>query len=98
MDEGQLFRDPNLTLNGLAGRLGISSHNLSEIMNTRIKMNFFDFVNSYRVEQVKKDLNNPQKDNLTLVAIAFDAGFNSKSSFNAIFKKHTGKTPSEFRK
>lgn len=98
MDEEQLFRDSNLTLSGLAGRLGISSHNLSEIMNTRIKMNFFDFINSYRVEQVKKDLNNPQKNNLTLVAIAFDAGFNSKSSFNAIFKKHTGKIPSEFRK
>lgn len=98
MRDDELYRDSNLTLSSLAAKLGISSHNLSEIVNTRLNMNFFDFVNGYRVEQVKKDLSDPAKTNLTLVAIAFDAGFNSKSSFNAIFKKHTGKTPSEYRK
>lgn len=97
MEDEQLFRDSNLTLSSLAEKLGVSTHNLSEIINTRLKMKFFDFVNGYRVEQVIKDLKDPQKENLTLVAIAFDAGFNSKSSFNAIFKKHTGKTPSEYR-
>jgi len=98
MEKEEHFRDSSLTLNSVAGKLGISTHNLSEIINTQIKMNFFDFVNGYRVQQIKKDLADPGKANLTLIAIAFDAGFNSKSSFNAIFKKHTGKTPSEYRK
>jgi len=98
MKNEELFRDNNLTLSKVAGKLNISTHNLSEVINRRIMLNFFDFINSYRVEQVKKDLLAAEKQNLTLLAIAFDAGFNSKSSFNAIFKKHTGKTPSEFRK
>jgi AraC-like DNA-binding protein len=98
MDNEKLFRDSNLTLSKVAEKLSISTHNLSEVINKQIKMNFFDFVNAYRVQQVKKDLLDKEKENLTLIAIAFDAGFNSKSSFNAIFKKHTGKTPSEFRK
>jgi len=96
MEDG-LYRDSTLTLNSLALKLDISAHNLSEIINTRIKQNFFDFVNSYRVKQVKNDLSQESKQNLTLLAIAFDAGFNSKSSFNAVFKKHTGKTPSQYR-
>ena len=98
MENEQLFRDSDLTLSKVAAKLAVSTHNLSEIINKQIEMNFFDFVNGYRVEQVKKDLLDKDKENLTLIAIAFDAGFNSKSSFNAIFKKHTGKTPSEFRK
>ncbi len=70
----------------------------SEVINTQLKLKFFDYINQYRVEQVKKDLLDPQKQNLTFLSIGIDAGFNSKSSFNAIFKKHSGKTPSEFRK
>ena len=98
MKSEELFRDNNLTLSKVAGKLNISTHNLSEVINKHIQMNFFDFINSYRVEQVKKELLAGEKQNLTLIAIAYEAGFNSKSSFNAIFKKHTGKTPSEFRK
>ena len=91
------FRDSNLTLPELAARLSISAHNLSEVINTRLYVNFFDFINQYRVEAVKKDLADPKKQNLTLLAIAFDAGFNSKTAFNTIFKKHTGQTPSQYR-
>ena len=98
MEKQQPYINSELTLNQLAEKLSISSHNLSEIINTRLQQNFFDFVNSYRLEKVKKDLADPTKSHLTLLAIAFDAGFNSKSSFNLIFKKQTNLTPSEYRK
>ena len=58
---------------------------------------FFDFINEYRLDEVKQALTDPAKQHLKILAIAFDAGFNSKTSFNTIFKKHTGMTPSEYR-
>lgn len=98
MEKQQPYTDSELTLNQLAAMLSISSHNLSEIINTRLQQNFFDFINAYRLEKVKKDLVDPAKRHLTLLAIAFEAGFNSKSSFNLIFKKQTNLTPSEYRR
>jgi len=98
MEKQQPYTNSELTLNQLAEMLSISSHNLSEIINTQLQQNFFDFVNAYRLEKVKKDLVDPAKSHLTILAIAFDAGFNSKSSFNLIFKKQTNLTPSEYRK
>jgi len=98
METDTPYRDSDLTLTRLASRLSVSPHNLSEVINTRLNRNFFDFVNEYRVEQVKRDLTDPKKRNLTLLAVAFDAGFNSKISFNTLFKKQTGLTPSEFRR
>jgi len=98
MEKQQPYMDSDLTLRKLADMLSISPHNLSEIINTQLGQNFFDFINQYRVEKVKKDLADPKKKHLTILAIAFDAGFSSKSSFNLIFKKHTQLKPSEFRK
>ncbi|HEX9652128.1 MAG TPA: helix-turn-helix domain-containing protein [bacterium] len=98
MQDKQPFTDSELTLYQLSEMLAISPHNLSEVINTQLQQNFFDFVNGYRVEKVKRDLTEPSKQHLTLLAIALDAGFNSKSSFNATFKKHTGLTPSEYRR
>lgn len=97
MQSEKPYLDAELTLHRLAGMLDVSAHNLSEVINTRTGMNFFDFVNSYRVEQVKRDLLDPSKSQFTLLALAFDAGFASKTSFNAIFKKITGHTPSAWR-
>ena len=97
MENDHPYRDSDLTLNQLAEMLSISPHHLSEIINSKLHQNFFDFVNRYRVEEVKKDLENPDKAHLTVLAIAFDAGFNSKSSFNSIFKRFTNLTPSEYR-
>jgi AraC-like DNA-binding protein len=97
MEEEKPYLKSNLTLNDLSNKLGISNHNLSEILNTHLKQNFFDFVNQYRVEEVKKYLADKGNDHLTLLSIAFDAGFNSKSGFNAIFKKYINITPSEYR-
>jgi len=98
MEEEKPYRDNGLTLNQLSSMLDLSPHNLSEILNTRVKQNFFDFVNSYRIEEVKNDLLDPEKKHLTILGIAFDAGFNSKTAFNTIFKKYVHMTPSEFRK
>lgn len=97
MEREKPYLDSGLTLAQLAHRLNVTPHNLSEAINSRLQQTFFDFVNRYRVEQVKKDLTDPGKQRYTFLALALEAGFNSKSSFNAIFKKHTGMTPSEYR-
>ncbi|MFA6232634.1 MAG: helix-turn-helix transcriptional regulator [Bacteroidota bacterium] len=97
MEKDLLYTDSGLTLPHLASLVGVTPHNLSEVINTRFQQNFFDFINSYRLRQVQIDLNDPAKQHLTVLAIAFDAGFNSKTSFNTIFKKNLGMTPSEFR-
>lgn len=97
METEKPYRDSELTLGQLAEIVSISPHNLSEILNTQLSQNFFDFVNNYRVEEVKKNLADPAKQNIKILSIAFDAGFNSKTTFNTIFKKHTKLTPSEFR-
>ena len=98
MQEKKPYTDSDLTLGRLAEMLNISQHNLSEVINSGLNQNFFDFINSYRVEAAKEKLLDGTTQNFTVLAIAFDAGFNSKSAFNTIFKKHTGQTPSEFRK
>ena len=98
METDQPFTNPELTLTQLADCLDVSPHNLSEVINTRLNQNFFDFINHYRIQKIKTDMIDPTKQHLKLLSIAFDAGFNSKSSFNAIFKKSTHMTPSEYRR
>lgn len=90
------FLDPNLTLNDLAGSVKIPSHVLSKVIKEGYNKNFFDFVNSYRIEEFKKNINNPKYHNYTLLGIAFEVGFNSKTAFNRSFKKITNQTPSEY--
>ena len=98
MDDKKPYTDSSLTLNKLADMLMVTPHNLSEVINTKLDMNFFDFINQYRVDQVKKNILRYPKEHYTLLGLAMEAGFNSKSSFNSIFKKTTGVTPTEFRK
>ena len=98
MEREKPYLDANLTLQELAGRVSISLNHLSQLLNERLNQTFFDFVNSYRVQEAKRELCNPAKAHLTILAIAYDVGFNSKSSFNSAFKKHTGITPSEFKR
>jgi AraC-like DNA-binding protein len=98
MEKEHIYTDPDITLRDLSAMIGASTHNISEVINTRLNQNFFDFINHYRVQKVKKDLVDKNKDHLTLFGIAIEAGFNSKSGFNAIFKRYTDKTPSEYRK
>jgi len=96
MDKEQPFLRSKITLNQLASEVNISSHHLSQLLNERLDRNFFNFINAYRVEELKKRLENTKYKNLTFLGIAFDCGFNSKATFNRIFKKHTGLTPSTY--
>lgn len=98
MTTEKLFAINNLTLNQLAERLEMTPHNLSEVINVRLGKNFFDFINEYRVEAVMAALRDPAQNHLTVLALGLDAGFNSKTAFNTIFKKHTGMTPSQYRR
>lgn len=97
MEAEKLYTDCELSLQKVAEKLSVPPHHLSQIINERLNQSFSDFVNSYRVEEVKKNLLDPSKKHYSILAIAEDSGFNSKSSFNSVFKKHTNITPSEFR-
>ncbi|RPH32825.1 MAG: AraC family transcriptional regulator [Bacteroidales bacterium] len=92
------YLNGKLSLKEVADYLGISINHLSQVINEQTGMSFFDFINKYRVDEVKMRLADPKYEQFTLLGIAYDCGFNSKSSFNSIFKKATGLTPSQFSK
>lgn len=98
MESEKPYTDGELSLQKLAEMLGISAHHLSQVINERLNQNFFDFVNQYRVEEAKRQLLDTKKKHYSIMAIAADVGFNSKSAFNAAFKKHANVTPSEWRR
>jgi AraC-like DNA-binding protein len=98
MEEEKIYRNNGLTLKELADRLAMSTHHLSQLLNQSLQENFYDFVNRYRIEEVKQGLLNPKKQHLTILAIALEAGFTSKAAFNAAFKKHTGYTPTQYKR
>lgn len=97
MKNKRLHLNPDLTISALSGEMSVSEEYLSGILNNQLKRNFFDFVNHYRVEDFKMQCQDSKKDNLTLIAIAYDCGFNSKATFNRVFKKTTTLTPSEYK-
>ena len=97
MKQEQPFTDGDLTIQKLAEKLAIPAHHLSQTINERLGQTFSDFINSYRIEEAKRKLLDPALKHLSVLGIAEEVGFNSKSSFNAVFKKHTNMTPSEFR-
>jgi len=97
MESERPYVDGDLTLQKLAGRLSIPAQHLSQTVNGRLNQSFTDFVNAYRVAEAKRKLTDPSLRHYSVLAIAEEVGFNSKSSFNAVFKKQTGMTPSEFR-
>ena len=98
MQSGKPFLDPNLTLAQLSDALEIPSHYLSQVINEVFGLNFFNFVNGYRVEEVKLRILNPKYDSFPVLGIALECGFNSKTAFNRIFKNMTGLTPTEYKK
>lgn len=98
MTEKKLYLNPDLKLHDLAIQLEVAPHLLSEKINQELNMNFYDFVNHFRIEEFKHRALAPENSHLTLLALAYDVGFNSKASFNRIFKKNTGLTPSQFLK
>jgi AraC-like DNA-binding protein len=96
MSESTVFKNSELSIDDLSSRLGVHPNYLSQVINQTEKKNFFDFVNNYRIEEFKRLIAMPKNRHLTLLSIAFDCGFSSKSSFNRYFKKATDQTPSEY--
>jgi len=98
MEQHKPYLETKLSIKMLSEAIEISTNHISQVINEKLKLNFFDFINGYRVEEVKKCLTDPSYEHYTLLGIAFECGFNAKSSFNSIFKKSTGLTPTEFQK
>ncbi len=98
MKDDKPYLMPDITVEGLASQLEVSAKELSTITNRHYNQNFFEFINSYRIEEAKKLLQDPQNKSKPIQEIYEKAGFNSKSTFNALFKKMAGITPREYRK
>lgn len=98
MKQHKPYLNPELTMQDLAEKLNLPKSHLTFVLNTGLQCNFFNFINDYRVEEFKERSTHPDYQHLTLLAIAFDSGFNSKSSFHNIFKNMTGQTPSEYKR
>ncbi|HTE34650.1 MAG TPA: helix-turn-helix domain-containing protein [Chryseolinea sp.] len=98
MESGRLYLDPGLSLTRLAAETGIPAKTISAVLNQYMKVSFNEFVNSYRVEEFKQRIGQPEGDRLTIAGMANECGFNSPSSFQRIFKQMTGLSPTEFRK
>ncbi len=96
LENKKLYKKMNLSLPELANIIGIPRNHLSYVINEYAKTSFYNLINMYRVEEAKGLLIN-NKGKINILDIAFEAGFNSKSTFNNVFKKYTGKTPSEFK-
>ncbi|HLT50418.1 MAG TPA: two-component regulator propeller domain-containing protein [Arenibacter sp.] len=97
METEMIYMDATLGLSELAEKLKVTNNHLSILLNDYIGKNFYDYINSFRVEEVKRRLKDPHYQKQTLSSIGGDCGFNSKSAFNRIFKGFTGKTPSEYQ-
>ncbi|MES2811565.1 MAG: AraC family transcriptional regulator [Bacteroidota bacterium] len=95
--ENEPYLEPSLTIQELAKQVNIPARDLSVLINHHMNLHFFDFINEYRIQKAMQILKNPSKSKLTILEILYEVGFNSKSSFNTAFKKHTNQTPTEFR-
>ncbi|MFC1512286.1 helix-turn-helix domain-containing protein [Candidatus Latescibacterota bacterium] len=96
MEQEQPYEKNDLVHSELASMLDIPPYQLSQLLNEHLNRNFYDFVNGYRIERAKLLLKDPEYRKRTILAIAYESGFNSKSSFNTAFKKHTRMTPSQY--
>jgi AraC-like DNA-binding protein len=98
VEQEKLYLDPDLSLANLSEKSGEPPFVISQVLNVSLGKNFYELINGYRVDAAKRLLANPDNQNLTILSIGFEAGFNSKTTFNSVFKKYTGQTPSEFLK
>ena len=93
MRNEKLYTQPDLSIEKLSAHLDLPEHEVSQVINSSFRMNFFNFVNSYRLEYAMELLRNSSEHKKTMLEIAFESGFNSKSTFYTYFKKATGSTP-----
>lgn len=96
MKKNKPYTNAGLTLNELANKLKMPPHLLSKVINEVYEKNFFDFINEYRINEFKQRFEDPRNRHYTMLAIAFEVGFNSKTAFNRSFKKMTQQTPREY--
>lgn len=96
--ENEPYLEPSLTIQELAKQVSIPVRDLSVLINHHMDQHFFDFVNEFRIQKAMQILKDNSKSKHTILEILYEVGFNSKSSFNTAFKKHTNQTPTEFRK
>jgi len=92
----KLFLDPDLTLRHLGESLEIPPNYVSQLLNEGLDMNFSEYINSFRLEMFKSKVKDPSQQHLTILALAYDSGFNSKTVFNTRFKKSMGITPRDY--
>jgi AraC-like DNA-binding protein len=97
MCEEKIYLDSTLTVDTLSNKLSTTRHNLSQVLNERLRKTYADYINSFRLEESRQRLTNPANLRFTIAGIAMDSGFSSVSSFNDLFKKRYGITPSAFR-
>ena len=96
MEEDKLFLNPELSLRSLAQYMNLSANHMSQLLNEGFQQNFANYVNTYRLEHFKVKLQDSQSSQLTLLALAYDSGFNSKTVFNSFFKNKLGMTPKAY--
>jgi AraC-like DNA-binding protein len=98
MEKERPYLDDSLTLKDFSERVGVPHYYVSMTLNTCLKQNFYTFINMYRIEEVKRLFSDPEYSHHTVLRIAFESGFNSKTAFNTMFKKFNGIPPSQYRK
>lgn len=98
MAQEKLFTDSEISLPKLADQLHVSTHHLSQVLNERLNRSFFNFINEHRIEAAKQKLLDPETQKYTMLELAYEIGFNSLSAFNTAFKKHTGLSPTAYKK
>ncbi len=98
IEEEKIYLNHDLTQANFAKRLSLSSHHLSEVFSFEFDKNFYQLINSYRIKEAKEILELPANKDYKIIAVAYDAGFKSKTTFNRVFKEQTGYTPTEYRK
>jgi AraC-like DNA-binding protein len=91
------YLDPELTIAKLSEMSGLPVNHVSYLLNTKFNKTFFDFINFYRIEEYKTQVRNPENNNLTLLGISFNCGFNSKATFNRVFKNYLNMTPKAYK-
>jgi len=98
METEKPYLSSDLALSELSKQVKIPAHHLSQIINEKLECNFLDYINQYRIKEAQAMLINPKLDHYTVVSIAYEAGFNSKSTFYTAFKKNTKMTPSQYKR
>lgn len=97
MEKEKPYLNFEISISDISEKLNTTVHKLSQVLNESFNQNFYDFINSYRVEEFKKRLHSPDSENYKMLSLAFECGFNSKTTFYGAFKKFTGLTPSDYK-